>query len=212
MRVEQPSVALHLSGSLSGAELEPLRALGFACGSFHPLQSFADPERALRPIAGITFGIEGDAPARDCMQALAASANANVMEVQATDKVLYHAAAALAANGVVALAHLASGGLELSSSSSDQPWRALEPLLRGTLDNLALLGPGQALTGPIARGDAAAVAAHLQALATRAPQLVPAYLALARAAVDLAERQGRLTAPHARALRALLESRTNRGS
>jgi predicted short-subunit dehydrogenase-like oxidoreductase (DUF2520 family) len=70
----------------------------------------------------------------------------------------------------------------------------MQPLQRSTLDNLARLGPGAALTGPAVRGDAGTIERNLEALANAAPDAVPAYVALARIALDLAVRAGRLDA------------------
>jgi predicted short-subunit dehydrogenase-like oxidoreductase (DUF2520 family) len=201
--VASPSVALQLSGALAASALAPLGARGFALGSFHPLQTFADPELALRPIAGITFGIEGDAAAITAMRALAGRLEAHVLELNPADKMLYHAAAALAASGLVALSDLATRALA-EIGATERAWQALEPLVRGTLDNLASLSPSSALTGPIARGDAETVLGHLRALAERAPRLVAPYVALALAAVDLAERHERIPRERAQELRAVL--------
>ena len=44
-----------------------------------------------------------------------------------------------------------------------------------------------ALTGPIARGDEATVARHLEALAETAPHLIPLYEALAERTRDVAD-------------------------
>jgi predicted short-subunit dehydrogenase-like oxidoreductase (DUF2520 family) len=67
------------------------------------------------------------------------------------------------------------------------------PLARASLDNVASLGPEAALTGPAARGDAGTVARNLEALSANAPQAIPAYVALAKVALDLAEHSGRLS-------------------
>ena len=72
------------------------------------------------------------------------------------------------------------------------PVRAMQPLQRATLDNVARLGPGVALTGPAVRGDAGTIERNLGAVAEVMPEAVPAYVALARVALDLAERAGRL--------------------
>lgn len=196
-------VALHLSGALEAEAIAPLRACGLAVGSFHPMQAFADPARAVRPLAGVTFGIEGDPRAMACMQRLASALHARTLELHAADKPLYHASAVLAAGGLVALAGLSRSGLA-RCASAELAWQAIVPLLRGTLDNLAALGPEQALTGPIARGDIGMTATHLRVLGERAPLLVPAYRALALATVELAQQSGRLAAEPAARLRELL--------
>jgi predicted short-subunit dehydrogenase-like oxidoreductase (DUF2520 family) len=54
--------------------------------------------------------------------------------------------------------------------------RVIGPLARASLENALQRGPG-ALTGPVARGDAAAVARHLKALDAVDPELAQAYRA-----------------------------------
>jgi predicted short-subunit dehydrogenase-like oxidoreductase (DUF2520 family) len=71
------------------------------------------------------------------------------------------------------------------------PARAMAPLQRASLDNIERLGPGHALTGPAVRGDAGTVRRNLEALKQHAPELVSAYVTMARATLDLAERSGR---------------------
>jgi predicted short-subunit dehydrogenase-like oxidoreductase (DUF2520 family) len=60
------------------------------------------------------------------------------------------------------------------------PAAVLRPLLTAALDNALTAGDG-ALTGPVARGDAGTIAAHLDVLAGDAPHERPLYLAMARA-------------------------------
>jgi len=72
--------------------------------------------------------------------------------------------------------------------------RALEPLVRATVDNIFSLGPARALTGPIARGDAKTVRRHLESLSHIDPGLRALYSVLARGAVRLARRKGTLSA------------------
>jgi predicted short-subunit dehydrogenase-like oxidoreductase (DUF2520 family) len=74
----------------------------------------------------------------------------------------------------------------------DDPLAAMLPLQRGTLDNVARLGPVAALTGPALRGDAGTIARNLAALTAEAPDEVPVYVAMARRALDLAVDAGRL--------------------
>jgi predicted short-subunit dehydrogenase-like oxidoreductase (DUF2520 family) len=87
------------------------------------------------------------------------------------DRPLYHAAAVIAGNFLVTLYRSAARLCEEVGA----PPEALVPLMQRTIEN------GFVLTGPIARGDWATVEAHLEALAQRAPDLVPMYRALADA-------------------------------
>jgi predicted short-subunit dehydrogenase-like oxidoreductase (DUF2520 family) len=57
----------------------------------------------------------------------------------------------------------------------------LVPLVRAAVENWARLGARQALTGPIARGDLATAELQQAAVASRVPELLPLWSALATA-------------------------------
>src|SRR5215211_3186566 len=96
----------------------------------------------------------------------------------------YHAAAAMASNLLVALEESAADLLE--RARVDSPSRdLLAPLVLRTAANWAERG-AEALTGPIARGDATTVERHVDALRSLAPELLPVYEALAERARGLA--------------------------
>jgi len=64
------------------------------------------------------------------------------------------------------------------------PFAAYLGLARHTVDNVERLGPAAALTGPVARGDWATVARHLQAIDSREHAAYEAMADLARRLVD----------------------------
>ena len=51
----------------------------------------------------------------------------------------------------------------------------LAPLVRASVENWVRLGAGDALTGPVARGDEATIARHRAAIQERTPDLVAMY-------------------------------------
>jgi predicted short-subunit dehydrogenase-like oxidoreductase (DUF2520 family) len=85
----------------------------------------------------------------------------------------------VASNHLVALL----GQVERLAATCGVPFEAFVPLIRASVDNALELGPEAALTGPVARGDLATVAAHLAALD---PTDRDAYRSLAREAARLA--------------------------
>ena len=102
---------------------------------------------------------------------------------------LYHAGLAIGANHLVTLV---TQSMDLLRASGVQaPDRMLGPLLGAALDN-ALRSGDSALTGPVTRGDAGTVAAHVTELRKHAPQAVAGYLAMARATADRALAHGLL--------------------
>lgn len=109
--------------------------------------------------------------------------NGRWFEVADADRPLYHAAAAVASNHLVALL----GQVDRIAGSIGVPPEAYLDLARASLENVARLGPSLALTGPVARGDWDTVARHLAALD---PSEHDAYRALAAAARRLVDEGG----------------------
>jgi predicted short-subunit dehydrogenase-like oxidoreductase (DUF2520 family) len=110
---------------------------------------------------------------------------------------LWHAALAHGANHLVTVV-VQSMDLLRAAGVAD-PARVLGPLLSAALDNVLRTGD-DALTGPVARGDAGTVAAHVRALAHVDPEALRTYRALARATADRSLASGRLQAADAEAL------------
>jgi predicted short-subunit dehydrogenase-like oxidoreductase (DUF2520 family) len=94
-------------------------------------------------------------------------------------KVLYHAAMVFAGNYLVTITRTAVDLLERTGLDRDLALRVLGPLQHRTVDVA-----GGSPTGPINRGDATTVAAHLEAIG---PELAPLYRALGRATLPLVD-------------------------
>lgn len=157
-------VALHLSGALSTDPLAPLHMAGYAVGSMHPLMAVADPWLAADRLMGIAFALSGERPAITAARRIVSALDGLPLVIPAMQRPLYHAAAVMASNYLVALTGAAVRMLGQAGVDSDEALRALLPLLRGTMDNIAQLGVPAALTGPIARGDVDTVRLHLARL------------------------------------------------
>lgn len=202
--LEAGQLAFHLSGAKSAAALDPLAKQGVQTASLHPLQSFAAPELSHAGFAGTYCALEGDSVAVDRLRPWVEAIGGQAFAVASADKVLYHAAAVLACNDLVALLETSLRCFEQAGLARPQAIEALQPLLRGTLDNVSRLGTVQALTGPVARGDAGVVAHHQAAIASRLPAVLPTYRALGLVALELADARGQLPAERLAALRSAL--------
>jgi len=123
------------------------------------------------------------------------------VEIADRDRAAYHAAASVASNFLVTLETAA----ERIGSTTGAGRELLAPLVRATVENWAAQGPAGALTGPIARGDEATVQRQRDAVAARAPDLLPLFDALADATRRLARPPG--TAPAMRTVRSIAELR-----
>jgi predicted short-subunit dehydrogenase-like oxidoreductase (DUF2520 family) len=195
-------VVLHLSGLLDRAALHSLTATGAGLGSFHPLQTVADPSTAPDLLRGAYAGLEGDERALAAGENLAEILGMRPVRLAPGAKPSYHAGAVFASNYAVVLAAVAERLARAAGVSPEDARSLYLPLLRGTLANLPL-GPASALTGPIRRGDEATVRRHLASLAPGERRL---YRELGLAALGLAREAG-LSEPQAAAIeRALIEA------
>jgi predicted short-subunit dehydrogenase-like oxidoreductase (DUF2520 family) len=181
----------HLSGTARLDVLAPARGAGAGILSLHPLQTLPDVERAIERIPGSAMAVTAmDEAGAALGESLARAVGARPFRLDDGAKPLYHAAAVFASNDVIVVTGLAERLFREAGMA--EPLELFAPLARAALENAIGLGPAAALTGPVARGDAWTVEAHLEALRAAAPDTVPAYVALARAALDLAERGGSL--------------------
>ncbi|MBI5787354.1 MAG: DUF2520 domain-containing protein [Candidatus Schekmanbacteria bacterium] len=203
-------IVVHCSGALSSDILEPARRYGALIASLHPLQTFANPQEAVKLFAGSYCTFEGDSGAREILKKLVTDLSGHFLEINSKDKILYHAAAVIACNYLVTLI---SGSLQVYEAigiAFAEAYRALKPLIAGTLHNIEQVGIPQALTGPIARGDWEIIQNHLQALTQDIPQLVDLYKILAEHTIPLAEAKGGIDSQAAEKLRKFLGEKVGR--
>lgn len=175
---------VHCSGALELSALDAARACGALRGCLHPLQSFPERFGAAQRFAGITCGVEADGALEARLHALCTALGARPLPLAGVDRARYHAAAVLASNYVVALHAAAAQAWTLAGLPPERAREALAPLTLGAAENVERLPLHAALTGPIARGDAATVAGHLTAL-REAPELYELYVRLASALLAL---------------------------
>ncbi len=202
----------HTSGVESSAILEKAAREGAATGSFHPLQTFAAVPPALNSLAGSIFAVEAEGALRSDLLAMVDALGGTPIELRPEDKALYHASAVMIGNYTVTLAKMATDLWLRLGWERPAAMKALLPLLHGAVANIEALGLPQALTGPIARGDVATVARHLETLAAAAPDMLEAYRELALQTIPVALAKGGLSDPAAFELRSLLESKRQAAS
>jgi predicted short-subunit dehydrogenase-like oxidoreductase (DUF2520 family) len=161
--VDEHQVVLHLSGLLDRLALHALASTGAGLGSFHPLQSVADPASASVLLRGAYAGLEGDERALAAGEELATVLGMRSVRLAPGAKPAYHAGAVMASNYTVVLAAVAGGLAQRAGVPAVDAEALYLPLMRGTVANLSM-GAAAALTGPIRRGDEATVRRHLAAL------------------------------------------------
>ena len=200
---------LHTSGASDASVLASLGRAGVACGVLHPLQTVPSPERGRDSLVGATFGISGDEPAVSWAMSLVDRVAGTSLRVPREGFAAYHAAAALTGNGTAALVDAALELMAQAGIDRQAALRALAPLGRTSMANVFSVGPENALTGPVARGDLQTIQVHLAALADAAPSVSSLYRAAGLQLVDLATRGG-LSADRASEMRALLSEALGR--
>ena len=186
---------LHPSGRHGVGVLEPAKIRGVLPLALHPVMTFTGTDVDLARLTGCSFGVTAPEPFRPMAEALVVEMGGEPEWISEADRPLYHAALAFSANYLTTL--VAQSAELLAGIGVNEPGRMLGPLLGATLDN-SLRSGDAALTGPVARGDAGTVAAHLSRLSKLVPgssgtdPLVNAYLALARLTADRALEAGLL--------------------
>jgi predicted short-subunit dehydrogenase-like oxidoreductase (DUF2520 family) len=175
----------HTSGATGLDALDAAAKRGAGTFSLHPLQTV--PDGGASPLAGASCAIAGSTPAAlEIAEAIALRLGLKPFEVPEERRAAYHAAASIASNFLVALEESAAELLERAGIEDGR--ELLAPLVLRTAANWAERG-GDALTGPIARGDEETVRRHLEAVGETSPDLIELYKALAERTRELA-RQG----------------------
>lgn len=195
------TIVAHTAGAQGIAILEPLARLGLITVAIHPAMTFVGTADDTARLGSSCFGITSADEIGDAIAAsLVLEMGGTPIRIAEADRTLYHAALAHGANNVIALvtdalvaldaAIAGPGGQYRETATVDGPdpgvaARVLGPLVRASLENVLDMGPA-ALTGPVARDDAATVRRHLAALAALPDrELVDGYRALsARAAAQ----------------------------
>jgi predicted short-subunit dehydrogenase-like oxidoreductase (DUF2520 family) len=198
-------VAVHCSGASTVQSLEAARQQGALVGSIHPCQSFAGIDQAIANLPGSTFAIEAEEPVKTTLTEMARALRGDIVYLTSEDKVLYHAAAAIACNYFTTIVKLATDLWRNFGKTSADGIKAYLPLLRGTLTNIETAGFPKCLTGPIARGDVVTIGRHIAALKKYAPDMLPLYKELGRFTIPIAQDKGSLTAGKAEELQKLLQ-------
>ncbi len=188
-RLAPGTVVLHTSGSAEPSLVLELTKYDLSGGTFHPLVPFANPERAPELLKRAWIGVDGDEQARATSRRLAGHVGARTLDIPPSGKSAYHAAAVMSSNFPVVLAAIAADiltGLGIPGRSAQQ---AVHSLMEGAVSNLSDVAPHDALTGPIARGDADTVMRHLAALRAN-PEARAVYKRMSLAALAIAAEKG----------------------
>lgn len=174
-------VIAHTSGRHGLSVLEPVARTGAVTLAIHPAQTFGGTAADLPRLPGVAYGVTALGRHWPLAEWLVAELGGTAVSVPEELRPLWHSGLAHGANHLVTL--VASALDIVRATGASDPAAVLRPLLSAALERTLEQGDA-ALTGPVARGDAEAVAGHLAALEEHAPSQAPIYRELARATAD----------------------------
>ncbi|UMZ74832.1 Rossmann-like and DUF2520 domain-containing protein [Natranaerofaba carboxydovora] len=196
---------VHMSGGLSSKELKSAKDQGASTYSLHPLQSFANVQKAIQDLEKTFFTLEGEGDKAKLIK-LFEKLNNPYVEIDPEKKSLYHGAASIASNYLVALTNIALRLLEDCGFKREEALGVAGTLMEGTMNNIQNYDTVEALTGPIARGDASTVDKHLKTLEDEGyDRILEIYRLLGLETVEIAYKKG-LSEEEVIKLNKLLES------
>jgi predicted short-subunit dehydrogenase-like oxidoreductase (DUF2520 family) len=189
-RGQFPPIVAHCSGAFGPEVFARAREQGLGTLALHPVQSLSNHSQAIRSLPGSFFAADGSASGLRFGRHLVKQLHGSCVIVPGKDRALYHVMCVFASNFVSALFDAAEEVAGELGISRRRAARMLEPLARTVLDSIVEQGAGPSLTGPVERGDALTVAAHLRALEKRAPELATVYRVMSGQLVEMARREG----------------------
>ncbi len=190
-RLSAGSIVFHCSGALPSGILASASRQGAVVASVHPIRSFAVPEKVVADFAGAYCGVEGDQAALDVLNPLFKAIGAQTVAIQGDNKVLYHAAAVFASNYLVTLMDTAVQAYGKAGIPPEIALKMMASLVRETTENVLQIGPEQALTGPIARGDVVTVVKQYRAVNDWNKHYGKLYKQMGKLTAQLARRRTR---------------------
>lgn len=184
---------VHCSGASSVEILECASAQGALTGGIHPFQTFAgldSPEDTSARLAGVTLAVVGEDWLGFFLSDLAYQLGGHPVNIPDQHRPLYHASAVLGCGYLAALIQVAVDSWRAMGFTDQESLGALLPLATATLENIAKHGIPASVTGPVVRGDASTVSAHLDALSGTVPEANSVYRALTSASLTFAAQRG----------------------
>lgn len=195
----------HTSGATSASVLACVNLRAVETGSIHPVMSFSGTADDIERIRGCTFCIEAASEhGLEIAAHLCEQLGADVVTLSGDSKLAHHLACVIASNFAIALMGEALEVHRQAGVPDKASLGMLGHLARAAIENARSLGPGEALTGPFARGDAETIASHVDWMRRNAPSLLPLYSTLGGYTLDLAVRAGRVTNEQADTIREVL--------
>lgn len=181
-------IVCHFSGSLSSHVFSEMEQTGGAGCSIHPMYAFGDKFTSYQQFHTAILTIEGQQPAVERLTELfGGKLGHKILQIDAKDKMKYHAAASMVSNHMIGLFQAGLDLLEECGFSQEDSRELLKPLVRVNVENMLEGGTQAALTGPIERNDVETVKKHLQAIDSTGVEQI--YRELGKVLVGVAEKK-----------------------
>ena len=177
-------IVCHFSGALSSDVFTDSQSTGAFVCSIHPMLAFSDKLTSYRIPANTFFAVEGDETAVSAVKSLFESLGNTVCRIDKSKKSLYHTAASVLSNELVALIDMGYSLLEQCGFSREEAVKATQNLVSGNVKSVLENGCVNALTGPVERNDLQTVKKHVESLNGEDRQI---YIMLAKRLVKLAK-------------------------
>jgi len=200
------NMVVHCSGATSLSCLKPIEILGGKIGTFHPLQTFPQknlPENILR---GITFAIDSESSITELLKSIAIKLGSKAIILDPEDRALYHASATMVCGFITSIINLSIQLWKDFPGGTEGALESLEPLIQTTFNNVKQIGPAQAYTGPIIRGDIATISSHLEAIAPLKKEVQDIYTSLCNYGVEIGLETGKLNIVDAENIRSIISN------
>jgi predicted short-subunit dehydrogenase-like oxidoreductase (DUF2520 family) len=174
-------IVVHSSGALDRSVLAVAERAGARTASVHPMMSF--PTRRVVALKGTRFAVEAaDAATRGELFALVQRLGGRPFAIDGRGKAMYHAGAMFGSPLLVATLAAGVRAMREAGIGEKEALALLGPMAAATVANVQKQGLARSFSGPLARGDAATVKLHREALKNH-PLVAHVYDSLAQLAV-----------------------------
>ena len=175
-------VVVHSSGALDRSVLAAAERAGARTASVHPMMSF--PTRRVVALKGTRFGVEAvDEATRNPLFGLVRRLGGKPFAIDGRGKAMYHAGAMFGSPLLVATLAAGVRAMKEAGIPEREALALLGPMAAATVANVQKRGMERSFSGPLARGDAATLKVHREAL-KKHPLLAQVYESLARLAAE----------------------------
>ncbi|WP_432408236.1 DUF2520 domain-containing protein [Wukongibacter sp. M2B1] len=150
--------------------------------------AFADIEKAVKDLNNTVFSIEGDEERIEVLEKILKTTGNRFFNISSNEKIIYHATACVLSNYFVTLMDYGLSLFEAIGIDSKERYKAMYPLIEGTMKNIYELGTEKALMGPIARGDVNTIGKHIESIGSIVPDKLDFYKQIGYMTLSLAKR------------------------